>query len=130
MAHFAEIDENNIVIRVVVVDDSQQHRGQEFLAEDLELGGRWVQTSYNTMGGTHLKGGTPFRKNYAGEGYYFDEERDAFIAPRPAPSWVLNEETCIWEPPVPYPMDKRYYNWSEEKMTWIPVIEETNTTWR
>ena len=130
MAHFAEIDENNIVIRVCVVDDSQQHRGQEFLAEQLGLGGRWVQTSYNTQGGIHLKGGTPFRKNYAGPGYYFDEERDAFILPQPHPSWTFNEEACNWDPPTPYPMDGTYYNWNEELLKWVPLTQETKKTWR
>ena len=130
MAHFAEIDENNIVIRVCVVDDSQQHRGQEFLAEELGLGGRWVQTSYNTMGGIHVTGGTPFRKNYAAPGYHFDEERDAFVLPQPYPSWSLNDDTCVWEPPSPYPMDGTYYNWNEELLKWVPLTQETKKTWR
>ena len=96
MAHFAQIDENNIVIQVVVVDDSQQHRGQEFLAEDLRLGGTWIQTSYNTFAGVHQLGGEPLRKNYAGIGYTYDPERDAFIPPKPTEDAILDEETCLW----------------------------------
>jgi len=89
MAHFAEVNNRNEVVRVLVVPDSQEHRGQEFLANDLNLGGRWIQTSYNGN----------IRKNYAGIGYYYDENRDAFIAPRPTPEHELNEETCRWELP-------------------------------
>lgn len=97
MAHFAEIDENNIVVRVLVVGDDQEDRGQEFLADDLGLGGTWKQTSYNTQGGIHLLGGTPFRKNFAGIGYSYDAERDAFIPPKPFDSCIFNEETCNWD---------------------------------
>lgn len=90
MAHFAEINDRNEVTRVLVVPNSQEHRGQEFLAQDLNLGGRWIQTSYNGN----------IRKNYAGIGMYYDENRDAFIAPRPTEEFVLNEETCRWELPL------------------------------
>ena len=82
MAHFAEIDESNTVVRVLVVPDSQENRGQEYLADDLGLGGTWKKTSYNTQGGVHANGGTPYRKNYAGVGYTFDAAKDAFIAPK------------------------------------------------
>ena len=98
MAHFAELDENNMVIRVLAVPDDQEHRGQEFLAVDLELGGTWIQTSYNTVGGVHLNGGTPLRKNYAGIGYTYDPNRDAFIPEKPDGEWTLDEETCRWIP--------------------------------
>lgn len=98
MAHFAEIDENNIVLRVCVVPDEQQHRGHEFMAVDLNLGGTWLQTSYNTIGGVHINGGTPLRKNYAGIGFTYDPDRDAFIPPKPDGDFTLNEETCLWEP--------------------------------
>lgn len=97
MAHFAEIDENNIVVRVLVVGDDQEDRGQEFLANDLGLGGTWLKTSYNTQGGVHTLGGTPFRKNYAGAGYSYDETRDAFIPPKCHDTAVLNETTCDWD---------------------------------
>ena len=118
MAHFAEINENNIVTRVLVVGDDQEHRGNEFLANDLGIGGTWLKTSYNTQGGVHMLGGTPFRKNYAGIGYSYDAERDAFIPPKPFASWILNEETCTWQSPVEYPLDGEYYLWNEETLYW------------
>jgi hypothetical protein len=99
MAHFAEIDQDNKVLRVLVVPDEQEHRGQEFLSDDLGLGGTWLQTSYNTAGGVHLGGGTPLRKNYAGIGHTYDPDRDAFIAPRPSPAATFNEVTCKWDMP-------------------------------
>ena len=96
MAYFAEI-KDGIVTQVLAVPDSEEHRGQEFLADDLKLGGTWIQTSYNTYGGVHLRGGTPLRKNYAGIGYTYDVHRDAFIPPQPDGDWILNEEMCLWE---------------------------------
>ena len=110
MANFAEIDDNGVVLRVLVVPDAQEHRGQEFLANDLELGGTWVQTSYNAR----------IRKNYAGIGMYYDSERDAFIAEKPFASWVLNEEICRWEAPVPKPdsIDNEIWVWNEENLEW------------
>jgi hypothetical protein len=119
MAHFAKIDTNNIVTQVAVVADSQQDRGQEFLADDIGLGGTWLQTSYNTRGGIHINGGTPFRKNFAGIGYTYDPVRDAFIPPQPYPSWTLNETSCCWDPPVPYPTDGKTYIWDESIQNWI-----------
>lgn len=107
MAHWAQVDENNIVTNVVVGDnnDSNGDEGYQWLVDN--LGGRWLKTSYNTRGGVHLTGGTPLRKNYAGVGYTYDEDRDAFIAPKPPLEesvvnkkiidWKLNEETCAWE---------------------------------
>ena len=119
MAHFAEIDENNIVTRVLVVGDDQEDRGQEFLADDLGLGGIWKKTSYNTQGGVHALGGTPFRKNYAGIGYSYDAELDAFIPPKPFASWLLNEESCNWEAPVEMPVEEgKFYTWNEETVSW------------
>jgi hypothetical protein len=90
MAHFAEIDENNIVLQVLVVPDAEEHRGSDYLSNDLGLGGTWIQTSYNAR----------IRKNYAGIGMTYDSTRDAFIPIKYYPSWVLNEETCLWEPPL------------------------------
>jgi len=88
MSHFAQIDNNNIVLQVLVIPDFQEHRGQQYLANDLNLGGVWIQTSYNNS----------IRKNYAGIGYKYDEELDAFIPPKPEiGEWNLNEETCLWE---------------------------------
>lgn len=109
MAHFAEIDENNIVLRVLVTDNDFPNEGYDWLVEN--LGGTWVQTSYNAN----------FRKNFAGIGFTYDSERDAFIAPQPFPSWELNEQTCQWEPPVAYPTDGKIYKWDEESLSWIEV---------
>jgi len=113
MAHFAEIDENGVVLRVLVVDNAQN-----FLANTLGLGGTWVKTSYNTIGGVHTSGGTPFRKNYAGIGFTYDATRDAFVPTKPYDSWVLNEEKCIWEAPVVYPSDGQSYRWNEATTAW------------
>lgn len=99
MAHFAEIDQQNKVVRVIVVPDEQEHRGAEYLATDLRLGGKWLQTSISTRGGVHKYGGTPLRKNYAAIGMTYDQQRDAFIPEQPDPRWTLNEETCLWEDP-------------------------------
>ena len=88
------------------------------------IGGNWKQTSYNTHGGVHSLGGTPFRKNYAGLGYTYDADRDAFIPPKPYASWVLDESTCLWNAPMPYPTDlgtpdiPKMYTWNEETRTW------------
>jgi hypothetical protein len=122
MAHFAEIDENNIVTRVLVVDNSQEDNGQEFLANTLGLGGTWIKTSYNTQGGVHTSGGTPLRKNYAGIGYTYDSGRDAFIPPKPYNSWVLNEDTCLWNAPTPMPTDGKPYRWVEEDLNWQEIV--------
>ena len=119
MAHFAEIDENNIVTRVLVVDNEQEDRGQEFLATDLGLGGTWIKTSYNTIAGVHSNGGTPLRKNYAGIGYTYDSVRDAFYAPKPFASWTLDEETCTWNAPTPMPIEEgKFFTWNEETTSW------------
>jgi hypothetical protein len=112
MAHFAEVDENGVVKQVLVVPDAQEHRGHEFLSDDLGLGGTWVQTSYNAR----------IKKNYAGIGYTFDADRDAFIAPQPFASWILNEDTCQWEAPVPYPTDGIMYDWNEETTDWEATV--------
>jgi len=105
MAHFAEIDNDNKVLRVLVIDNEHERNGQQYLADDLGFGGTWIQTSYNTHGGVHDLGGIPLRKNYAGIGYTYDESRDAFIAPQNFPSWILDEDSCTWNPPVEYPSD-------------------------
>ena len=121
MAYFAEIDNTNTVTRVLAVPDAQQERGQDFLAIDLALGGTWIQTSYNTRGGVHTLGGTPLRKNYAGIGYTYDATRDAFIPPKPFASWLLNEDTCLWDAPTPYPSDGGMYRWDEDTLAWVAV---------
>jgi hypothetical protein len=111
MAHFAELDADNIVVRVLVVPNEQENRGHDYLATDLGLGGTWVQTSYNAT----------IRKNYAGIGYTFDSGRDAFIPPKPFASWTLNEDTCNWEAPVAYPDDEKMYTWDEATTSWVEV---------
>ena len=122
MAHFAEVDENNIVTRVLVVDNAYEDNGQEFLANTLGLGGTWKRTSYNTQGGVHTNGGTPFRKNYAGIGYSYDAARDAFIPPKPFNSWVLNEDTCLWNAPTPMPVEEgKFFRWDEDTTSWVEV---------
>jgi hypothetical protein len=127
MAHFAEVDENNIVTRVLVVGDDQEHRGHDFLANDLGLGGTWIKTSYNTLAGQHTKGGTPLRYNYAGIGYTWDPgfgEDGAFIPPKPFDSWLLDNNTATWNPPVAYPNDGKLYSWNEKDGTWDEVVAE------
>ncbi len=116
MAHWAELDENNIVTRVLVGSNEDPDEGYQWLIDN--LGGTWVKTSYNTQGGVHTLGGTPLRKNYAGIGYSYDADRDAFIPPKPFNSWLLNEDTCLWEAPTPYPTDGEMYRWVEEDLNW------------
>ena len=111
MSHWAEIDENNTVLRVLVGNNSEPDEGEAFMNS---LGGTWVKTSYNGN----------IRKNYAGIGYTYDTGRDAFISPKPYESWVLNEETCQWESPVPYPTDGVMYQWNEELADWQATVNE------
>jgi hypothetical protein len=118
MAHFAKLDENNVVVYVTVGRDEDEGKEAELSAR---TGDVYKQTSYNTVGGVHSLGGTPFRKNYAGIGYTYDEQRDAFIPPQPYPSWLLNEQSCLWEAPVPMPTDGEQYSWNESTQTWDAV---------
>jgi hypothetical protein len=120
MAHFAEIGLNNKVLRVIVVHNNelldtngveQEAKGADFCRN--LFGGTWVQTSYNGN----------MRKNFAGAGFTYDSDRDAFIPPKPYPSWVLNEETCRWDAPVAMPDDGNMYYWNEENLNWAIVIE-------
>jgi len=111
MAHWAELDENNIVLRVTVGDNNDADEGYQWLMDNLQ--GTWVKTSYNGN----------IRKNFAGIGFTYDEQRDAFIPPKPFDSWLLDEETCLWEPPVLRPADGRMYTWNEQTLNWI---EEEN----
>ena len=119
MAHYAFLDENNIVTDVIV----GKNEGEEDTDWDVHYGNFRGQTckrtSYNTSGGVHSSGGTPFRKNYAGIGYTYDEARDAFIPPKPYASWLLDESTCQWEAPVPYPTDGERYQWDEVAGEWV-----------
>ena len=124
MAHYAFLNEDNIVTEVIPGrDENEVVEGisdWEAYYGDFR-GQRCLRTSYNTYGGEHLYGGTPFRKNYAGIGYTYDEERDAFIPPQPFPSWILDEETCLWQAPLPYPEDGEVYAWNEETGDWEEV---------
>lgn len=127
MAHYAQIDNNNIVLQVIVADQDYIDSGQ---AGDPT---RWIQTSYNTHGGVHSQGGVPLRKNYASIGYTYDPQRDAFIPPKDYPSWVLDNNTCLWYPPLPLPADagtgtppKSYY-WDESVVNWVAREPEDPT---
>lgn len=120
MAHFAQLDENNIVQQVIVVHNNElldetgterELKGQAFCTN--LLGGNWVQTSYNSS----------FRKNYAGVGFAYDPVRDAFIPPQPYPSWIINEDTCRWEAPVAQPDDGNRYSWDEDNLAWEEITE-------
>jgi len=128
MAHFAKLGTGNIVLRVTVVSNDiaiTEKAGEEFLQNLHGSRDVWKQTSYNTIGGEHKLGGTPFRKNYAGVGYTYDQSRDAFIEPKPYDSWTLNETTCLWEAPVAKPelteeqiTNNNNYSWNEETQQW------------
>jgi hypothetical protein len=126
MAHFAEIDSDNKVVRVLVVSDTDAADGHNFLANTLGLGGTWVQTSYNTRGGVHYgadgkpDGGTQVGFNYAGIGYTWDGT--GFAAPQPFPSWTLDKTTYTWTAPVAYPTDGKLYTWDEDKKSWDEVV--------
>lgn len=124
MASFACIDENNIVTKVLVVHDEcdTDEKGQDFLVNTCGLQGVWKKTSYNTIGGVHSLGGTPLRKNFAGKGMTYDPQRDAFYYEKPFPSWILNEDSCIWEPPTPMPIGNGIYVWDETTLQWISSI--------
>jgi hypothetical protein len=126
MASFAKIGLNGKVIEVLSVVNEVLHDAngieQESIGIDFltKLTGYpvWKQTSYNTYGGVHNNGGVSLRKNFAGIGYIYDEDRDAFIPKKPYNSWILNETTCLWESPIPYPQDNNKYNWNELTLTW------------
>jgi hypothetical protein len=122
MAHWAEIDENNIVLRVLTGNNNDLDEGYDWLIQN--LGGTWIKTSYNTRGGVHYgdDGSPALHKNYAGIGYGFDGI--GFFAPQPYPSWTLDPETYYWMPPVPYPDDGKNYVWDEATLSWKEVIND------
>jgi hypothetical protein len=123
MAHFAKLNDNNIVEEVIVVHNNEllDELGNESEQKGIDFcinlfGGRWIQTSYSAS----------LRKNYAGQGFLYDPIRDAFIEPQPYPSWILNENTCQWDAPVPYPLDSKSYLWDESMVNWAeePIVTE------
>lgn len=129
MSHWAELDENNIVFRVVVGDNDSEDEGLSWIVEN--LGGTWIKTSYTSRKGSKINPdtnevevvGEHFRFNYALPEYFYDEQRDAFIPPKPYESWILNEQTCWWEPPIPMPEEGAWI-WNEEIENWEEVIVE------
>lgn len=117
MSHFAKVLDGKVT-QVIVAEP-------EFFNTFVDTSpGTWLQTSYNTRGGVHTLGGTPLRKNFAGIGYTYDAQRDAFIPPKPYDSWVLNETTCQWDAPTPMPTDDKLYKWNESTTSWVEVISE------
>jgi hypothetical protein len=121
MAHFAKLGVGNIVEQVIVVSNdiaTTEQAGSDFINKLYNTRDVWKKTSYNTHGGVHNNNGTPLRKNYAGIGYQYDQQRDAFIPPKPFNSWLLNEDTCLWNAPVAYPQDDNRYTWNESTLTW------------
>ena len=128
MAHFAKLGKGNIVEKVIVVSNdvaTTEQDGVNFINNLYGTNDVWKQTSYNTYGGVHELGGTPFRKNFAGVGFTYDQTRDAFIEPKPFDSWILDEETCLWEAPVAKPTltqeqidNNNYYRWNETIKNW------------
>ena len=124
MAHFAKLGTGNVVETVVVVHNdiaTTEQAGIDFLNNLHKTNDVWKQTSYNTFGGVHKLDGTPLRKNHAGIGFTYDEDKDAFIPKQPFNSWTLNEDTCLWEAPSAYPDDGKRYEWNEETTSWVEL---------
>jgi hypothetical protein len=119
MAHYAFLDEHYVVTEVIVGKDESNYDWEAHYGQF--RGQLCKRTSYNTRGGVHSEGGTPFRKNYAGIGYTYDPQRDAFIPPKPFASWVLDETTCLWAAPTPMPTDGKQYRWDEDTTSWIEM---------
>lgn len=133
MAHYAYLDKNNKVIQVIVGKDEDEGVHDWEFYYSTKKGLKCLRTSYNTRGGVHYTDGEPsadqskaFRGNYAGIGYEYREDLDAFIPPKPYDSWLLNEDTCLWEAPVPYPDDENMYIWDEEITNWVLVETQEN----
>jgi hypothetical protein len=122
MAHYAFINDQNIVTEVITgKDETDTTLDWEQHYAEFRPGMICRRTSYNTLGNEHRTNGTPYRKNYAGIGYTWDETRDAFIPPKSYTSWILNETTCLWEAPIPMPSDSKSYIWNEETLSWMLV---------
>jgi hypothetical protein len=116
MGHYAKVVDGKVTQVIVAEPD--------FFTTFVDSSpGEWIQTSYNTHGGIHHLGGTPLRKNYAGVGFTYDRQRDAFIPPQPYASWILNEDTCLWSAPIPYPTDGKDYYWNESTLSWQEIDE-------
>jgi hypothetical protein len=138
MAHFAQLDENNVVTQVIVINNDtildngieSEQKGIDFCKSIFGQDTRWVQTSINTIGGIHNSGKQPLRKNGAGIGDTYDSIRDAFIKPKTFNSWILNENTCLWEAPIPEPTDGPSYLWNEETVSWILNPVQTNPLYK
>lgn len=125
MAHWAELDASSVVLRITVGSNDDPDEGYGWLIDN--LGGTWVKCSYNTRGGVHVHGGTPFRYNYPGPGWSYSDDPEwaeqggAFIPPQPFPSWVLNPDTALWDAPVPMPSGGGPWRWDEESLSWVEV---------
>jgi hypothetical protein len=138
MAHFAQLDENNIVTQVIAVNNDailnngieSEQKGIDFCKSIYGQDTTWIQTSINTLGGIHSSGKQPLRKNWAGKGDTYDPIRNAFIKQKPLNSWVLNENTCLWESPIPEPTDGPSYLWNEETVSWILNPVQTEEKYR
>jgi len=117
MAHYAFLDEHYVVTEVIVGKDESNYDWEAHYGQF--RGQLCKRTSYNTRGGVHSEGGTPYRKNYAGIGYTYDPQRDAFIPPKPFASWLLDETTCLWAAPTPMPTDGKMYRWDEDTTSWV-----------
>jgi hypothetical protein len=122
MGHYAFLDASNVVVGVITGREDAGADWESFYAASRGVdASRCKRTSYNTRAGSHVKGGAPFRKNYAGVGFTYDAERDAFIPPKPFPSWTLDETSCDWASPIPYPEDGGRYVWNESSQGWVPA---------
>lgn len=126
MAHYALLDENNIVVAVMPGHDESEETDWERIYSEA-TGFRCKRTSYNTAAGVHLEGKEPFRHTYAAQGFLYIDEIDSFIPPSPYPSWTLNLNAKCWQPPIPYPTDDKMYKWNETDQTWIEIIENNNS---
>ena len=123
MAHYALLNDKNIVVQVIVGKDESEGDGIWESFYKAETGLTCKRTSYNTYGGVHREGGTPFRKNYASVGFCYDPTFDAFIPPKPFPSWKLNYDTFLWDTPVEKPTDGKIYHWDENNVQWIEITK-------
>lgn len=126
MAHWSKINDDNVVTQIFITDDNDKAFHQQWLTDT--YGGRWIETSFNTFAGVHTDPEThvqttdstkAFRKNYGGIGYTYDDARDAFIPPKRFASWILDEETCVWVPPIAKPDDGQTYRWDEQTVSWV-----------